>query len=215
MPKTTNWKDDYWLPLMQLYLRRPAGLKPMYSRPMVSLAMELHVEPRALFNKMCALASLGTPRMERIWQDYAASPRRLARAVRLLRQMNGFGSAGGFYDGVQVNETFERAFRPIKGAPQFMPVTLVLILDPYFRLTPATMTACTPEVAALVRLTGVQAADVVMAMAAYRHCDPYLRHAAPDCPALLGPCREVWQRYGNTDPRGLAELAARLSEYFR
>ena len=215
MPRTTHWNDDYWLPLLQLYLRRPAGLKPVYSRPVVELALELHVEPRALFDRMCALASLATPRLERLWQDYAGRPRRLARAVRLLRRMDGFGSAGGFYDGVEVSETFERAFRPLPGAPQLLPVTLVLVLDLYFRLTPATMVEATPEVAALARLTGVSAADVVRVMAVYRHLDPYLRHAAPDCPALLGPCREVWQRYGNTDPRELAALAARLSEYFR
>ena len=32
MGKKTNWKDDYWLYVMQLYMRRPIGVKPLYSR---------------------------------------------------------------------------------------------------------------------------------------------------------------------------------------
>ena len=60
--------------------------------------------------------------LERIWRDYAGNPRRLARAVRLLRQMRGFGSEGAFYDGVAVSETFERDFRPIGGLDGVIPV---------------------------------------------------------------------------------------------
>ena len=215
MARTANWNDDYWLLLVQLYLRRPAGLKPMYSRPVVDLALELHVEPRVLYDKMCALAALGTPRMERIWRDYAGNPRRLARAVRLLRQMRGFGSEGAFYDGVDVSETFERDFRPIPGTPGVTPLVLVLVLDLYFRLTPATMVAETPEVAALAKLVGLPVGAVVEAMAAFRHCDPYLRHPATEGPALLEACREVWRRHGGGDPEALASLAEQLGEYFR
>lgn len=46
MAKNTNWKDDYWLFILQLYLRKPVGIKPMYSRAMVNLALEVHVHPR-------------------------------------------------------------------------------------------------------------------------------------------------------------------------
>ena len=68
MTKTSNWSDDYWLLLLQLYLRKPVGMKPLYSRSMVDLALELHIHPRVLFNKMCQIATLETPRLERIWQ---------------------------------------------------------------------------------------------------------------------------------------------------
>ena len=60
----------------------------------------------------------------------------------------------------------------------------------------------------------VGAGLVVDAMAAYRHLDPYLRHAAPPAGALLDACREVWSRYGNADPVELASYAAQLREYF-
>ena len=39
MAKNSKWQDDYWLLLMQVYLRRPVGVKPLYSRDMVALSM--------------------------------------------------------------------------------------------------------------------------------------------------------------------------------
>lgn len=32
MAKYPSWQDEYWLMLMQLYLKRPQGMKPLYSR---------------------------------------------------------------------------------------------------------------------------------------------------------------------------------------
>ena len=33
------WQDDYWLLLMQQYLRKPTGIKPTYYREMVNLSI--------------------------------------------------------------------------------------------------------------------------------------------------------------------------------
>lgn len=214
MAKLSNWSDDYWLLLMQLYLRRPAGLKPMYSRPMVELAMELHIAPEALFARMCSIASLDTPRIERLWQTYSASPRRLARAVSLLRSMNGFNSGGSFYEGVETSDTFESDFKPVAGHTAITPATLTLILDLYFRLTPLTMVPETPEVAELARLTGIKAQEVAGVMAIYRQCDPYLNRAGKAEGPLADACRSVWKRYGNSSPEALASYASQLKEYF-
>lgn len=215
MTRTYHWTDEHWLPLMQLYLRKPAGLKPVYSRPMVDLALELHIPPRELFARMCAVANLSTPLVESLWRKYASAPRRLARAVALLRGMRGFGNAGEFYRGVAVSETFERDFRPIGGLDGVIPVMLVLTLDLYFRLAPPTMVAQTPEVAALARLMRVDVQLVVDAMAAFRHLDPYLRKPAPPAGPLLDACRDVWRRYGGADLQELASYAGQLKEYFR
>lgn len=214
MAKSSKWSDDYWLLLLQLYLRRPVGLKPIYSRPMVDLAVELHIHPKEMFARMCSIASLDTPRIERIWQTYSASPRRLARAVRLLRSMNGFNSGGSFYDGVETEETFERDFKPVAEGTAITPVILILILDLYFRLTPLTMVPDTPEVCELARLTGISAREVADVMAVYRHCDPYLNHIGTADSPLLEPCRRIWQRYGNSSPDVLASIASQLREYF-
>ena len=138
MTKKQKWHDDYWLLLMQIYLRKPAGVKPLYSRDMVKLALELHIHPQVLATKMQQIGSLDTPRIERIWNTYVDNPRKLTRAVHLLREMKGFGRADEFYSGVEVNETWERDWQPIDGQERLTPVMLILVLDLYFRLTPAT-----------------------------------------------------------------------------
>ena len=195
MARTSNWSDDYWLLLLQLYLRKPVGIKPMYSRAMVELAMELHIAPQILFSRMGQLAALQTPRIERIWEQYGDNPRRLSRAVRLLRDMKGYGNADDFYEGVEINESFEKDFRPVSPDSSWTPVALILILDLYFRLTPQTMVAAT-------------------VMDVYQHIDPYLNRRDVVFNSLLGPCSDVWNRYGNCDTERLAAFAEELKEYY-
>ena len=215
MAKNTNWKDDYWLFMLQLYLRKPVGIKPMYSRAMVNLALEVHVHPRVLFSKMCQIANLETPRIEHIWEQYGENPRRLKRAVQLLREMKGYGNANEFYDGVETNETFEKDFRPLPEDERFTPVALILVLDLYFRLTPGTMVCETPEIRELARLLSIKATDVVEAMEVMQRIDPYLNRRDVLFSPLLGPCADIWRRYGNTDTEQLAQLAAELKEYYQ
>ena len=208
------WNDDYWLLLMKLYMRKPEGVKPMYSRGMVDLSLELHIPPQFLYSQMFRLRRHDTPRLRRLFGHYEASPRRLARDVATLRRMRGFASGGGFWDGVAVVETFERDFRPIEGLPEVKPVMLIMALDLYFRLTPATMVAATPEVAELARLMKIKPDEVVGMLDGFQACDPYLRLRRNGGDPLYEACREVWQRYGNGEPETLASLAAQLKEYF-
>jgi len=214
MAKDQKWQDDYWLLLMQQYLKKPVGMKPMYSKAMVNLSMELHVAPQVLFNKMCEIANLQTPRIERIWQEYGKNPRRLSRAVSLLRQMKGFGNDNEFYEGVDVQETFERDFRPVNDATSVTPVMLILILDLYFRLTPITMVPETPEIQELGRLMKIPAREVADIMDIYQHCDPYLNRKEVIFSSLFPACQEIWQRYGNMDTEELSSYAQQLKAYF-
>lgn len=214
MAKDQKWQDDYWLLLMQLYLKKPVGIKQMYSKAMVNLSMELHVAPQVLFNKMCEIANLQTPRIERIWQEYGKNPRRLSRAVSLLRQMKGFGNDNEFYEGVDVQETFERDFRPVNDATSVTPVMLILILDLYFRLTPITMVPETPEILELGRLMKIPAREVADIMDIYQHCDPYLNRKEVIFSSLFPACQEIWQRYGNMDTEELSSYAQQLKAYF-
>ena len=39
MAKSSTWQDDYWLLLMEIYLQKPVGMKPLYNRQMVELGM--------------------------------------------------------------------------------------------------------------------------------------------------------------------------------
>ena len=215
MAKNTVWHDDYWLLLMQIYLQKPVGLKPLYSRAMVDLGMELHIAPQVLRSKMQQIARLETPRIERIWQTYSQNPRRLSRAVRLLREMKGFGAADNFYEGVEVQETFEKDFRPLAEDARFTPVMLILILDLFFRLTTITMVPETPEVQELARLLKLKPSDVVEVLGIFQLCDPYLNRDELVVSDLLLPCQQVWQRYGNIATEQLEAYATELKEYFK
>jgi len=201
--------------LMQIYLHKPVGVKPLYSREMVDLSVELHIAPQILRSRMQQIATLETPRIERIWRTYADNPRKLARAVKLLREMKGFGSAGDFFQGVEVQETFEKDFRPLAEDERFTPVMLILILDLYFCLSTITMVEETPEVQELAKLLKLKSSDIVMVLDVFQTCDPYLNREASVDSALLLPCQQIWQRYGNMEPHVLAAYAEELKEYFR
>ena len=215
MAKDSKWQDEYWLLLMQSYLQRPVGIKPMYSRAMVDLSLELHISPERLLNKMCQIANVETPRVEHFWEIYGNNPQKLARAVKLLREMKGFNNSEAFYDGVEVNESFERDFRPLAENSRFTPVMLILILDLYFRLTPQTMVAETPEVQELARLIKVKSTEVADVMEVLQHCDPYLNRRDVSFDPLLIPCQEIWRRFGNSNVEALASYAEQLKEYFK
>jgi len=214
MAKNTHWTDDYWLLLMQLYLRKPVGVKPLYSRDMVNLALELHIPPQQLYEQMFRLRQLDTPQLEKIWNTYSKNPQRLARGVKLLRQMHGYGNADGFYDGVEVNESWERDFRPLAERSNMTPASLIMILDLYFRLVPATMVAQTPEVIELAQLLKLKPREVVEVMELFQVCDPYLSRDELTIHPLLASCQQVWERFGNDSPTRLAALAAQLKDFF-
>lgn len=215
MANDTKWTDDYWLLLMQVYLRKPVGVKPTYSRGMVELGMELHIHPEILAAKMRYMADVPTPRMERIVATYSENPRRLARAVRLLREMKGFNNASEFYDGVETNETFEKDFKPVAEGTELTPVMLTLILDLYFRLTPITMVAETPEVADMAKLIRQKPQAVADALAVFQRCDPYLNRKNATSSPLLHACRKLWNKYATGDIDILVQQAERLREYFK
>ena len=215
MAKNAKWSDDYWLLLMQIYLQKPVGIKPTFHRKMVDLSLELHMPPNFLFNKMCQIANLETPRIEHIWETYGRNPKKLARAVSLWREMRGYGHADAFYEGVEVQETFEKDFKPVNKETTMTPVMMTLILDLYFRLTPVTMVPETPEVQELAKLIKVRPQEVIEIMKLFQYCDPYLNRKDQPDSTLLAPCQEIWRRYGNAETEQLAAYAEQLKEYFR
>ena len=214
MAKNSLWQDEYWLLVMQLYLKKPTGLKALYSRGMVSLSQELHIPPEELYERMFRLRQLDEPRLEKLWKNYADKPAKLAKGVKMLRQMKGMGNADEFYEGVELSESFELDFKPLPEYPDLMPVSLIIILDLYFRLTPGTMVAETPEIQELARLLRTKSSVVVEIMEIYQVCDPYLNRSEIVLSPLLRPCQRVWQRFGNDRPEKLAALAAQLKDYF-
>ena len=215
MAKNSKWQDEYWLLLLQLYLQKPTGIKPMYSRDMVDLSLELHIAPQQLFNRMCQIANLETPRIEHIWEVYGQNPRKLKRAVSMLREMWGFNNALAFYEGVELIESFEKEFKPIAPDTTLTPMMLVLILDEYFRLTPITMVPETPEVQELAKMMKLKPQEVADVMEAFQHCDPYLNRKDTIEESLAEACKQVWRRFGNGDPQELEQYAEQLKDYFK
>ena len=208
------WRDEYWLLLMQLYLKKPVGVKPLYSKAMVELSLELHIAPQVLYQQMFRLRQIDTPQMEKLWAKYGKNPRKLSREVNLLRHMNGYGTAGEFYEGVDVNESFEKDFRPVSDDTKVRPVDLIMILDLYFRLTPLTMVVETPEIQELAKMLKMTAGEVVDIMDVFKVCDPYLGRDDIIIHPLLEHCKAVWSKYASDNPTKLAALAAQLKELY-
>ncbi len=190
------------------------GVKPLYSKGLVDLSLQLHIPPTYLHTQMFKLRMLTAP-VQRLWDTYGNHPAKLANAISRLRKMEGYGNAEAFYEGVTLNETFENDWKPLKCEPSLTPVKLILILDLYFQLTPVTMVAETPEVMELAKLTAITPGLVARVLTLYTACDPYLRKKEEPRDPLLGYCREVWQRYGNGNPDKLYQYASDLKEYFR
>lgn len=222
MARRPIWHDDYWLLLIKLFLKRPQGVKRLYSKDLVDVALELHLHPTYIHRKLMQLRSIDTPRLQRMWDRYATSPRRLSRGIALLRQMKGFGNADAFFAGVtEETETWEKDFQPIaftlpdgKANTSLTPAMLIMILDLYFRLIPLTMVPETPEVQALAKLMRITPAQVASVMEVFRVCDPYITSEEFIVSPLLTPCMEVWKRFGN-DPEQLTALAAQLKDYWK
>ena len=212
-----NWNEDCWPLLMQAVMRRPRGVKPVYARVMVDLAFELHVPPSGLRALAEALVARDLPSMARLWARYAGNPRRLRRDAKLARDKRGFGREAAFYDGVEYVGTFERDFMPLPQAPELTPAMLILALDLYFRLTPLTMVAATPDVAALARLIGRTPQAVVEVMEVFLFLDPQLNRSDLLINPLLAPCQDVWRRFATGEPDApnrLAAMAGELRAYF-
>lgn len=138
MARHPLWNEEYWLLLLQLYQKKPMGVKPLYSKGMVDLSLELHIPPEFLHEQMFKLRMV-TPRIKRLWEKYADKPQKLKRDIQRIRQMNGCGNAIQFFEGVEVKETFEKNWEPLESEPSLTPVKLIIILDLYFQLTPITM----------------------------------------------------------------------------
>lgn len=208
------WSDDYWLLLMQLYQKKPVGVKSEYSHPVVELGIELHIPPKTLHEQMRVLEQHDTPSLQRLWNNYADNTRRLARDVKRLRQMTGFGDSGLFYEGVDMAQSFECNYRPIDQQTDITPVMLVIILNLYFTLTPNTMVSETPEVLEMASVLGIKPEQIVNVLDVYQTFDPILKRQPLDSSPLVDEAHSTWNEYYN-QPELLQESAEKLIEYFK
>ena len=216
-----TWTDEYWPLVIELYQKKPTGIKPMYSRDTVSLALELHIPPQEIYNRMFQLRKPAMPSLRMFFEKLAASPTKLRRTCERLRSLQGMGNASAFYDDVKVQETFELEFRPVNartaqmmGRPLLTPVMLILILDLYFTLVPATMVTETPDVKDMARLLDITPQDVVDVLEIYQYCDPFMKHDDTLMDPLFPPCMRIWKRFEESQPDELSNLARQLRAYY-
>ena len=210
-----KWSDEYWPLLIQLYKRKPEGVKPLYSRRLVDISLSLHITPQELHRKMHELRRLDTPSLKRLWDELANSRHKLEKAVKTIKQQQGMGNAKEFFKGVATNETFERDFRTVDKQRKIKPVHLIMILALYFHLTPTTMVEETDEVKVLALLLKLPTKQIIEIMEVFQQCDPYVSREKDQHHPLHKACKEVWNRFGNNDLETLETLAAQLREYFR
>ena len=102
MARQPIWHDEYWLMLIQIYMKKPVGVKPIYSRELVQLGMELHIHPQYLHRMMTKLDEVESPSVKALMDSYAHNPKKFRKRVETLRLMKGFGNEQSFYDGVEV-----------------------------------------------------------------------------------------------------------------
>ena len=76
-------------------------MKPMYSRALVDLSLELHIPPKNLYEQLFKLRHRDMPIIKLIWETYGENTRKLNKDVKKLRSMKGFGQPKKFYDGVK------------------------------------------------------------------------------------------------------------------
>lgn len=79
------WQDDYWLLLLQLYLKAPQGVKPLYSRALIDVALRTHLKPQYIYRKLFRLRRIDTPLLQELWNRYAEKPARLKAVVKNCR----------------------------------------------------------------------------------------------------------------------------------
>ena len=210
-----KWSDEYWPLLIQVYKKKPEGVKPVYSKKLVDVSLFLHIPPKELHKKMLELRKLDTPSVQHVWKELAGNTYKLNKAVKRIKEHQGLGNADKFFEGVETNESFERDFRPLEENPRMKPVQLIMILNLYFQLTPTTMVAETDEIQELAKLIKQPAKTILEVMELFQYCDPYLnRDGKPNHP-LFAVCKEIWNRFGNDDIEKLEALAAQLREYFK
>ena len=215
MANQSQWQEAYWLPLLQLYLRKPVGMKPLYSRPMRDLALELNVAPKHLYEQMKMLDKRETASLQQLWKRFATHQKQLRRDIETIRKMRGFNHPQQFYDGVSQEETWQTDFRPLQVDASLTPLHLIIILDLYFRLTPITMVSDTPEVKELATLLSLKPEKVAEIMGIFQLCDPYLNRMAFEVSELFASCHDVWQRFGTLNPNELAREATQMKDFFK
>ena len=215
MARHPLWNEEYWLLLLQLYQKKPMGVKPLYSKGMVDLSLELHIPPEFLHEQMFKLRMV-TPRIKRLWEKYADKPQKLKRDIQRIRQMNGAETPYSSSRSGSEGNIREKASEPLESEPSLTRVKLIIILElslpAYTNHHGAGKHRKSSTWGKLIRTSPKVIAE---AMGVFMYCDPYLNREDMLIHPLLEACNDIWHQYGNGNPDKLYQLANGLKEYFK
>lgn len=215
-----SWNYEYFLKLFQIYMKRPEGLKPPYSRDMVALALELHIHPEFLYEKMELLAKPRSRIFRALATRYKGHPRLLVNDIRKRDQLAGFGLGDAFFEGVEIEETFERDFRPAVEGSDVTPMMVVIIFNLYFHMLPPMISPGLPEVVALAKRLRISPDEMSEVMLSLLDADPYYPNYSHES-KFAAVCHDIFARYcgdghalTEDEARRLERDAAAMLEYF-
>ena len=216
MIESPSWNDEYLLFLMQLYLKSPIGIKPLYSKSLVNLSLELHIEPQTILKKLQEFAENKdkTPSLKLLWDTYSKDEKKLDETISQIRKMRGFGKPDKFYKNVQTVSSFESQFLPIEGYKNISPVMLIMVLYVYPTILPTAMEETTPEIVELSKTIDLKPRSVLKIMKTFLMCDPIMNREKDENDTLYQACLEVWREYANDTPDKIKKKVEELKDYF-
>lgn len=175
--KAVKWTKEESILVLDLYFKKPVGMKKKDSLQIFDLAKTIGRTPNAVYRRM---------------YDFL----RWYPTIPLL-----------FYDDMEDendsfqpfwNEYFLDSKKLHKDAESFLSdirvYTLTLYL--YFHLIPDTMAPKVPEVVALAKMVKRPPAFIVEILHNYLSCDPFMCGKVPQASCTLQKiCRLIWERY--------------------
>lgn len=193
--KAAKWTKEESVLVLDLYFKKPVGIKEKDSPLILDLAQTIGRTPNAVYRRMYGLLR---------WYP----------AIPLL-----------FHDDLDeeddpfqpfLNEYFINRKKLHKDAALFLSNIRIytLTLHLYFHLVPSTMVPKVPEVASLAKLVGRKQDFIVEILRNYLSCDPFMQGKVPiPTTTLQRPCRLMWERYGK-DANKLNAAAQYITEYY-
>ncbi len=194
--KAFKWTKEESILVLDLYFKKPAGMKKKDSPQILDLANTIGRTPNAVYRKMYGflrwyptipllfydeVEDENDP-FQPFWNEYFLDPKKLNRDAKAI------------LSDIRV-------------------YTLTLYL--YFHLVPNTMAPKVPEVVALAKLVKRSPAFIVEILHNYLSCDPFMRGKATQASTTLQKtCRLIWERYDKNISK-LATTVEYITSYYQ
>lgn len=190
--RTEQWTKEESVLVLDLYMNKPIGLKPVTDESLTNLAQLLGRTPEAVFR-----------RMQKFQQWYPVLP---------------FDADEDIYQDENPS-VWSDYFNQPKKAHSEAPALIdewcagTLVLNLYFQLIISTMNEKVPEVVELSRVVKRPAKDIVDMLYAYASLDPFLKTNQYSGQTVSPICRHLWERYAD-DMDKLSHVAKYIESHY-